>query len=46
MKMTLGSGSFLDVNTGRDIHASMKGLVIFLEFTSVRVHNVLSMKSS
>jgi hypothetical protein len=24
----------------------MKGLVIFLEFTSVRVHNVLSMKSS
>jgi putative glycerol kinase 5 len=27
-KMSLGSGSFLDVNTGKDIHASMKGLVI------------------
>ena len=27
MKISLGSGSFLDVNTGRDIHASMKGLV-------------------
>jgi len=27
MKMSLGSGSFLDVNTGKDIHASMKGLV-------------------
>ena len=25
--MSLGSGSFLDVNTGKDIHASMKGLV-------------------
>lgn len=27
IKMSLGSGSFLDVNTGPDIHASMKGLV-------------------
>ena len=27
MKISLGTGSFLDVNTGTDIHASMKGLV-------------------
>ena len=27
LKMSLGSGSFLDFNTGLDIHASMKGLV-------------------
>jgi len=27
IKMSLGSGSFLDVNTGPEIHASMKGLV-------------------
>ena len=26
IKMSLGTGSFLDVNTGRDVHASMKGL--------------------
>ncbi len=26
-KMTLGTGSFLDVNTGRDPHASINGLV-------------------
>ena len=25
--MSLGSGSFLDVNTGQDIHASIRGLV-------------------
>ena len=27
LKMSLGSGSFLDFNTGMDVHASMKGLV-------------------
>ena len=27
LKMSLGSGSFLDFNTGKDVHASMKGLV-------------------
>lgn len=27
LKMSLGSGSFLDANTGKDIHASIKGLV-------------------
>ena len=27
LKMSLGSGSFLDVNTGQDIHASIRGLV-------------------
>ena len=32
MKMTLGSGSFLDVNTGNDIHASMKGIVSYFRF--------------
>ena len=31
MKVTLGSGSFLDVNTGSDIHASMKGIVRFIK---------------
>ena len=25
--MSLGSGSFLDVNTGQDVHASIRGLV-------------------
>ena len=25
--MSLGSGSFLDFNTGQDIHASIRGLV-------------------
>ena len=27
LKISLGSGSFLDVNTGKDVHASMQGLV-------------------
>ena len=27
LKMSLGSGSFLDVNTGQDVHASIRGLV-------------------
>ena len=30
MKMSLGSGAFLDINTGKEVHASMKGLVRFL----------------
>ena len=36
MKMTLGSGSFLDVNTGSDIHASMRGIVSFVSLDAFK----------